>query len=571
MLRFLLIALATVSVAARLRAREQATQHRRHPGRRPRQRRPRLPRQRDQDAATSTRWRRAACGCESFYGQPLCTPSRAALMTGRYPMRYGLQTLVIFPSHTYGLPTDERTLPQALKEAGYRTLHGRQMASRPCRQEVLAAEPRLRPLLRQPRRRGRLLHQERGGLIDWQRNGKFLKERGILHDADRRRSGEVDRRSRTPTKPFFLYFASLAPHAPYQAPQEYLDRYKAIEDDKRAATYAAMITALDDQVGRIVAALERKGMRDNTIIIFTSDNGGATSALFATGAALRRGARRKRRRGTGRQAAGVERRPSRRQRLAARGGRPRAGVLQLAGQASRGVVDEPLHMVDVMPTLLRSPARRAAPIIPSTASDVWTTLADGKPSPHEDILINVEAIPRRDPQGRLETDQGRPRCRARSSSTISPPTPARQTERRRAASRSRPRAGSDGCVAYAASRSPRSGSRPSRRFSAHRARRFSIPTSTSTTAGCRTKSRRSPSKLRPPPFASRDPGRPAPHRTGRFSGQSSPAQPRRALRAGRRPERNSLPPPVLSLQHRASPLYRGAAKNNRSFRPPNAG
>ena len=59
---------------------------------------------------------------ESFYGEPVCTPSRAALMTGRYPMRYGLQTLVIFPSHTYGLPTDERTLPQALQEAGYQTL-----------------------------------------------------------------------------------------------------------------------------------------------------------------------------------------------------------------------------------------------------------------------------------------------------------------------------------------------------------------------------------------------------------------------------------------------------------------
>jgi len=59
---------------------------------------------------------------ESFYGEPVCTPSRAALMTGRYPMRYGLQTLVIFPSHTYGLNTDEKTLPQALKEAGYNTL-----------------------------------------------------------------------------------------------------------------------------------------------------------------------------------------------------------------------------------------------------------------------------------------------------------------------------------------------------------------------------------------------------------------------------------------------------------------
>lgn len=60
-------------------------------------------------------------------------------------------------------------------------------------------------------------------------------------------------------------------------------RYPDIKDKNRRA-YAAMITSLDDQVGRIVAALEKKGLRDNTLIVFTTDNGGATSALFATGA-----------------------------------------------------------------------------------------------------------------------------------------------------------------------------------------------------------------------------------------------------------------------------------------------
>ena len=113
---------------------------------------------------------------EKFYGKPVCTPSRAALMTGRYPMRHGLQTLVIFPNHTLRVADRERTLPQSLKEAGYST-YGRQMAPRSRRQEILAAEPRVRLLLWQRRRRSGLFHQERGGMIDWQRNGKFFKRR----------------------------------------------------------------------------------------------------------------------------------------------------------------------------------------------------------------------------------------------------------------------------------------------------------------------------------------------------------------------------------------------------------
>ena len=115
---------------------------------------------------------------ESFYGEPVCTPSRAALMTGRYPMRYGLQTLVIFPSHTYGLPTDERTLPQALKDAGYKTLMDGKW-------HLGHADKKY-----WPQNRGfdyfygnvvgevNYFTRERGGLIDWQRNGTFLREEG---------------------------------------------------------------------------------------------------------------------------------------------------------------------------------------------------------------------------------------------------------------------------------------------------------------------------------------------------------------------------------------------------------
>jgi arylsulfatase A-like enzyme len=75
---------------------------------------------------------------EQFYAQPMCTPTRAALMTGRYPFRYGLQTLVIPAGYSYGLPADEWLLPQALKEAGYKTAIIGKWHIGPWRPEVLA-------------------------------------------------------------------------------------------------------------------------------------------------------------------------------------------------------------------------------------------------------------------------------------------------------------------------------------------------------------------------------------------------------------------------------------------------
>ena len=130
---------------------------------------------------------------ESFHGMPVCTPARAALMTGRYPMRYGLQTLVIFPNHTYGLPTDERTLPQALKEVGYKT--------------AMVGKWHLGHADRKywPQNRGfdhfygnlvgevDYFTKVRGGIVDWQRNGKFLQEKGYYTHLDRRRGGQADR------------------------------------------------------------------------------------------------------------------------------------------------------------------------------------------------------------------------------------------------------------------------------------------------------------------------------------------------------------------------------------------
>ena len=158
-------------------------------------------------------------------------------MTGRYPIRHGLQTLVIFPSHGYGLPTDERTLPQALKEAGYQTY----MVGK---WHLGHADQKYWPQNRGfDHFYGNLVGEvdyftkERGGLIDWQRNGKFLKEEEYFTTLIGNEAVKLIE-AQDPTKPFFLYFASLAPHAPYQVPKEYSDRYASIPDENRQPTPA---------------------------------------------------------------------------------------------------------------------------------------------------------------------------------------------------------------------------------------------------------------------------------------------------------------------------------------------
>jgi hypothetical protein len=213
-----------------------------------------------------------------FYTQPLCTPTRAALMTGRYPMRYGLQMGVIPSGASYGLDPAEQTLPALLKSAGYRT-------SLVGKWHLGHADEKF-----WPRQRGfdsfygaligEIDHFQHSshGVKDWFRDNRPIDEQGYdteLFGAEAiRQIGAHDR-----TVPLFLYLAFTAPHTPLQAPQAWLDRYAHIKDENRRA-YAAMVSAMDHQVGLVLQALKVRGMLEDTLVVFHSDNGGTRDKMF---------------------------------------------------------------------------------------------------------------------------------------------------------------------------------------------------------------------------------------------------------------------------------------------------
>jgi arylsulfatase A-like enzyme len=318
----------------------------------------------------------AGARLEQFYTQPMCTPTRAAFMTGRYPMRYGLQTAVIPSAGKYGLALDEWLLPQTLKEAGYATaIVGKWHLGHA--DETFWPHNRgfdyaYGPLI------GEIDHfaHESHGVVDWFRNGEKVEEAGYdttLFGADAvRLIGEHD-----PQTPLFLYLAFTAPHTPYQAPEDVLARYPGIEDPQRRA-YAGMISAMDDEIGKVVAALEARGMREETLIFFMSDNGGTRNKLFVGEGAVAGDLPPNN--GPYREGKGT----------LYEGGTRVVALANWPGHIRPGEVKEMMHIVDMYPTIAGLAEADLSKTKPLDGMDVWSTIAAGDASPRTEMVYNVE-------------------------------------------------------------------------------------------------------------------------------------------------------------------------------------
>jgi len=315
---------------------------------------------------------------EQFYAQPMCTPSRAALMTGRYPHRYGLQTLVIPSAGSYGLPTDEWILPQMLKSAGYRTaIVGKWHlghADRKYWPRQRGFDHQYGPLLGEIDYFTHAAHGKR----DWFRDNVPVVEQGYVthligNDAVRLIEGHDK------AVPLFLYLTFTAPHAPYQAPQKYLDQY-AGEKDPAVRAYSAMITAMDEEIGRVVDALSRRGMLEDTLVVFQSDNGGPRDAQFTGEVDMSRST------------IPADNGPWRDGKASLyEGGTRVVALASWPGRIKPGtVVDEPIHIVDMYPTLAGLAGASVEKAKALDGVDVWPTLAEGKPSPREEVVYGIE-------------------------------------------------------------------------------------------------------------------------------------------------------------------------------------
>ena len=228
---------------------------------------------------------RSGVRCTSGYvSHPFCSPSRAGLMTGRYQQRFGYENNPLFDraSTVSGLPLTETMLPRMLRDAGYATgwVGKWHLGAAPCFHPLKRGVTEAFGFLGGGHQyfADKLTKPDEEYFTPLERDGAPLAATGgyLTTMFGDEAAAFVGRHAR---EPFFLYLAFPSPHAPLQAPEEYLKRVSlGITDAKRRA-YAAMMMAQDDAIGKLMGKLAELNLEEKTLVCFISDNGGPTGYM----------------------------------------------------------------------------------------------------------------------------------------------------------------------------------------------------------------------------------------------------------------------------------------------------
>jgi arylsulfatase A-like enzyme len=302
------------------------------------------------------------------YVAPVCSPTRAALLSGRYWSRFGVTS----PQADRAFPWETVTLPKALQSVGYETaITGKWHlgSSSDWGPRKFGFDHTYGSLGGGV---GPWVHVYKTGPYSrtWHRDDVPIDEEGHVTDLVAREA--VNWIAGRGEKPFFLYVPFQAVHLPIKEPQEWLDRVPAAITGEVPQQYAACVMHLDDAVGRIVAAVEKAGKRQSTLIVFTSDNGGSWAEnndtkyegdVYPAGKLPGRND------------------PWRGQKAQLyEGGIHVAAVANWPGRLSPGQVTIPIHIADWMPTLCGLSGYMPESSLDWDGVNVWPQLTREKPA-----------------------------------------------------------------------------------------------------------------------------------------------------------------------------------------------
>nr|XP_008516307.1 PREDICTED: arylsulfatase J isoform X1 [Equus przewalskii] len=326
---------------------------------------------------------------ENYYVQPICTPSRSQFITGKYQIHTGLQHSIIRPTQPNCLPLDNATLPQKLKEVGYSTHMVGKWHLGFYRKECMPTKRGFDTFF------GSLLGSgdyythykcDSPGMCGYDLyendNAAWDYDNGIYSTQMYTQRVQQILASHDPRKPIFLYIAYQAVHSPLQAPSRYFEHYRSIVNINRRR-YAAMLSCLDEAINNVTLALKTYGFYNNSIIIYSSDNGGQPTAGGSNWPL--RGSK-----GTYWE-----------------GGIRAVGFVHSPLLKNKGTVcKELVHITDWYPTLISLAEGQIDEDIQLDGYDIWETISEGLRSPRVDILHNIDPIYTKAKNGSLAAGYG---------------------------------------------------------------------------------------------------------------------------------------------------------------------